>query len=224
MVNWFIQLTVFDQMKNQSLPVAKNANLPAAGLDRLFGTRNINIGIFISVLAVIAIYLILQKTQFGFELKACGMNRDASLYAGINAVRTIVSAMLISGLLSGLGGAMTYLSGTGKFMRVVDVLAEEGFTGISVAFLGTLDPVGILFAGLFIAYITVGGQNMQLFNFSPEIINIIISVIIYFGAFSLLFRELLGRITQRKYTEPVPAKKNMQTAADTGRKAGGKRL
>ena len=211
-VNWLIQLTVFNKMKNQSLPVVPAANLPAAGLDKLFDTRNINIGIFISLIAVIIIYVILQKTQFGFELKACGMNKEASRYAGINAGRNIVNAMIIAGLLSGLGGAMTYLSGTGKFMRVVDVLANEGFTGISVAFLGTLNPFGILFAGLFIAYITVGGQNMQLYNFSPEIINIIISVIIYCGAFSLLFKEIMERFEMKKIVRNPAAAANVTAA------------
>ncbi len=200
LVNWFIQLTVYNQAKNQSMPVAKAANLPTAGLDKLFNTRNINIGIFIALAAVVIIFILLEKTKFGFELKACGLNKNASRYAGINAGRNIVNAMIISGILSGLGGAISYLSGTGKFMRVVDELANEGFTGISVAFLGTLHPFGILLAGLFIAYITVGGQNMQLFNFSPEIINIIISVIIYCGAFSLLFKELIGRFVFRSFT------------------------
>ncbi len=196
-VNWFIKLFIYNQEKNRSLPVARSANLPTAGLDKLFGTRNINIGIFIAILFVIVIYIVLNKTLFGFELKACGMNKDASRYAGINAGRNIVIAMAISGALSGLGGAMTYLSGTGKFMLVVDELANEGFNGISVAFLGALNPIGILFAGVFIAYLTVGGQNMQLYNFSPEIINIIIAVIIYSGAFSLFFRGLLNRLVVR---------------------------
>lgn len=193
-VNAMIQATVYNQAKNQSMAVAKTANLPNGGLSKLFGTKNINIGIFIALLVVVIIYIVLNKTKFGYELRACGLNRDASLYAGINARRTIVTVLVIGGLLSGCGGAMTYLSGTGKYMRVVDTLANEGFTGISVAFLGTLNPIGILFAGLFIAYITVGGQNMQLYNYSPEIINIIIAVIIYFGAFALIFKELFRRL------------------------------
>ena len=121
---------------------------------------------------MILIYILLNKTIFGYELKACGMNPDASRYAGINEKRNIVLSMVIAGALSGLGGALLYLANSGKYMQVLDVIAPEGFSGISVALLGLSNPIGILFAGLFIGYITVGGNNMQLFDFAPEVIDI----------------------------------------------------
>ena len=93
LVNMMIQRTVYDQVKNQTMAVADGANLPKAGLDKLFPGTNINIGILIAILCVILIYIILNKTTFGYELKACGKNPNASKYAGINAKKSIVLSL-----------------------------------------------------------------------------------------------------------------------------------
>jgi simple sugar transport system permease protein len=108
--------------------------------------------------------------------------------------------MVIAGMLSGLGGALLYLSGpSGRRIKVVDVLAAEGFSGIPVALLGLSNPIGIVFSALFISYITVGGDYMQRLDFVPEIIDIIIAAIIYFSAFSLLFREVIAKLISGGY-------------------------
>lgn len=197
LVNMLIVKNIHDKIKNQSLPVAKTAVLPKAGLDKIFETNNLNIGILIAILAVIVIFIILQKTTFGFELKACGLSATASKYAGINAKRNIILSMVIAGALSGLGGGLLYLAGSGKYLQVVDILAPQGFNGISVALLGMSHPIGILFAGLFIAHLTVGGVNIQLYSFVPEVIDIIIAVIIYCGAFALLFKSIITKFHKR---------------------------
>ncbi|MDD2283615.1 MAG: ABC transporter permease [Eubacteriales bacterium] len=193
LVNYLVLNTVYDRLRNQSMGVAKSAVIPKMGLDRIFPRSNVNAGFFIAILAVIVIYIILNRTSFGFELKAVGYNRDASKYAGINEKRSIILSMVIAGALAGLGGGLLYLAGTGKYIEVVDILAAEGFTGISVALLGLSNPIGILFAGLFIGYITVGGDYMQLYDFAPEIIDIIVASIIYFSAFSLIVKNVIDR-------------------------------
>lgn len=190
LVNILVVKNVYDQVKNQSKPVAQSANLPRAGLDQFLGP-NMTIGIFIAILFVVLIYILIEKTVFGYELKACGYNPFASKYAGINSKRNIVLSMVIAGALSGIGGSLLYLAGSGKYIQVLDVIAPEGFNGIFVALLGLSNPIGILFAGLFIAHITVGGYNLQLYNFVPEVIDIIISAIVYFGAFALLFKTII---------------------------------
>lgn len=198
-VNYVVKTTVYDQLRNQSAPVAANAVIPKMGLDVLFPKSSVNGGFLIAILAVIAVHLLLNKTTVGYELKACGFNRDASRYSGINEKKNIVLALVIAGALSGLGGGLLYLAGSGKFIEVVDVIAAEGFNGIPVALLGLSNPIGVLFAGIFISYITVGGFYMQLYDFVPEIIDIIIAVIIYFSALSLLFKSLLAKLRQRKH-------------------------
>lgn len=197
-VNLLVRNYIYDPLKNQSVAVAQSAILPKAGLDKIFVGASLNIGIFIAVLCVILIYVILNKTTFGYELKACGLNPHASKYAGINEKRNIVLSMVISGALAGLGGALLYLAGSGKYLQVLDIIAPEGFSGISVALLGLSNPIGILFSGLFIGHITVGGYNMQLFDFVSEAIDIIIAAIVYCGALSLLFKTMIHKIQMRR--------------------------
>lgn len=205
LVNMSIVRTVYDSLKNQTKPVLKSAILPKAGMDKIFNTSNISIGIFIVLIAVIIVYIILQKTTFGYELKACGSNKEASKYAGINEKKSIIMSMVIAGALSGLGGGLLYLSGSGKYIHVLDVLAPEGFSGISVALLGMSHPIGILFSGLFIAHLEVGGFNIQLYNFVPEVIDIIIAVIIYCGAFALFFKQIISKIIFKPLVESPEA-------------------
>ncbi len=208
LVNMTILRTVYDSLKNQTKPVLKSAVLPKAGLDKLFNTNNINIGIFIVLTAVALIYIILQKTTFGYELKACGSNKEASKYAGINEKKSIIMSMVIAGALSGLGGGLLYLSGSGKYIQVLDVLAPEGYNGISVALLGMSHPIGILLSGLFIAHLRVGGFNIQLYNFVPEIIDMIVAVIIYCGAFALLFKHIISNFIRKPIGEKTAANIN----------------
>lgn len=201
-VNLLVTKTIFDSLKNQSKRVAATAILPKLGLDKIFRAGNsassINAGIFIAIIMGVVIYIILSKTKFGFELKACGYNRDACKYAGINEKRNIVLSMVIAGSLAALGGALLYLAGSGKGIEVVDVLAAEGFNGIPVALLGLNNPIGIIFSGIFVAYLNVGGFNMQLYDFVPQVIEIIIAVIIYFSAFALLLKGMIKNIHKRR--------------------------
>ena len=195
LVNFLIIKTCFNSLQNQSLRVADNANLPKLGMDLVFrdgfNVSSANSGIFLAIIFAVLIYIILEKTTFGYELKACGYNREAAHYAGINERRSIIASMAIAGAMAGFGGALLYLAGSGKGITVVDVLAMEGFNGIPVALLGLNNPIGIIFSGLLIAYLNVGGFNMQLFSFAPQVIEIIIGVIIYFSAFALLVKGFL---------------------------------
>lgn len=200
MVNYLVSTnkTLYDKIHNYSKSVADTANIPKMGLDKIFADSSVNGGFFIAVIAAILVYILLEKTTFGYELKAAGFNKDASKYAGMNEKRNIVLSMAIAGALSALAGALLYLAGSGKHIEIVDALADEGFTGISVALLGLSNPIGILLAGIFIAYITAGGFYLQLLNFSTEVIDIIIAVIIYFSAFSLFVRVFITKLQKRK--------------------------
>jgi len=203
--NFMVKTTIYDSKKALSMNVASSAVLPKGGLDKVFyntigssGTLDVstvNSGFYIAVAVAIAMYIVLNKTTFGYELKACGFNKDASKYAGINERRSIVLSMVIAGALSGLGGGLLYLSGpSGRHIKAVDVLAIEGFNGIPVALLGLSNPIGIIFSAIFISYITLGGNYLQTLDFVPEVIDIIIACIIYFSAFALLFRNALPKL------------------------------
>lgn len=205
--NMLVKLTIFDSNKNLSKNCLPSADLPKWGLDNVFvnvtGTykdiSTVNGGIIIAIGVAILMYVILNKTVFGYEVKACGFNPSASKYAGINEKRNIVLSMVIAGALSGLGGGLLYLSGAnGRHIKVVDVLAVEGFNGIPVALLGLSNPIGIIFSSIFISYLTLGGNYLQTLDFMPEVIDIIISCIIYFSAFALFFRSILPKILNKK--------------------------
>ena len=207
-VNYLIKISnVYDKLKNQTLSVAKTAALPYGGLNNIFFEKignlvrpsSVNIGIFIAVITAIVIYILLSKTTFGYELKACGYNRNASRYAGINEKRSIFLSMVIAGMLSGLAGAVMYLAKSdGLHIDVVDVLAPQGFNGIPVALLGLSNPIGIIFSGIFVAHLEQGGYYLQKLSYMPEIIDIIIGAIIYFSAFSLIFRSAIQSLVRRR--------------------------
>ncbi|MGL4606710.1 MAG: ABC transporter permease [Eubacteriaceae bacterium] len=197
-VNYLVSTTIFDSLRNQSLTPPNYAVLPKMGLDKIFPGSSVNSGIFIAVIAVIVVYIVLYKTTFGYEITACGFNRNASEYAGINAKKNIVLSMVIAGAIAGLAGAVLFLSGTGKHIEVVDVLIAEGFTGIPVALLGVSNPIGILLSGLFISHISVGGFYLQALNYPPQIIEIMISLIIYFTAFSVVLQGFVKMMLSKK--------------------------
>ena len=168
------------------------AILPKGFLAPIFGNSSwINISIWITIVFAIIIWIVLEKTTFGYELKACGLSRDAAQYAGINAKRNIVLSMVISGALSGIGGGIYYLAGTGQYVLEKAILSM-GFNGIPVALLASSNPVGTIFSALFISYIQVGGAAMQP-AYSSETIDIVIAVIIYLAAFALLMRGVIAK-------------------------------
>jgi simple sugar transport system permease protein len=220
LVNHLIRVTgIYDQLKNMTMRVPTHANLPDAGLSTLFSTggrpSSVSSGILIAIFVSILIYIVLEKTKFGYELKSCGFNHEAAHYAGINEKRGIMLSMLIAGGLAGLGGALIALGGAGRGVTVVDVLAGEGFMGIPVALLGINNPIGIIFSGFLIAYLTQSGFLLQRLNFAPEIIDIIIAVIIYFSALALLLKHVIEYFVKKK------GKNLVQDVRDSEAEGGG---
>ena len=143
-------------------------------------------------------YIILNKTTFGYELRACGLNQYACKYAGIKEKRTIIVSLMLSGALVALGGALLYLSGTGRNIRVYDTQPTEGFTGISIAILANSSPLGVILSSLFIAFLTIGGQYIQSYGFVKDIVNIVTSAVIYLSAFALLLRVAFDTLSRKR--------------------------
>ena len=157
------------------------------------------IGIFIAIAVAVLIWVVLNKTTFGYELKACGHNKDSAKYAGINDKRNIVLSMAIAGALAGLGAGLFFLSGSKEWEPLVSTaLPAAGFNGISVALLASSNPVGCIFSALFIAHITVGGGFMDASIFPSEVADIISGVVIYLCAFSMLFKGSIAKFGSRR--------------------------
>lgn len=193
---------IIDNATNRSHPIPKNARNPFVGLDKVFPNSGADIGIILAIISVIIVYFILKKTVFGKELIAVGSNRHAAKYAGINEKKSIILSMAISGFLAGLGGALFILAPSarnlGNNYTLVNTILSQGFDGIPIALLANSHPIGILIAALFVQYISLGGQYMQSLGFKAEIVNVIIGVILYFSAFSLILGRSVTRLFKRK--------------------------
>ncbi len=168
---------------------------PKMGLDLLFPNSQVNGGILIAIVFAIAMYILMTKTTLGYQLKACGSNRHAARYAGINDKRNIVLSMAIAGGLSGAGAALYWLSGNTEFFwSTYQALPATGFNGIPVALLAINNPIGVIFSGIFMAMLDIVGQQLTgLTAYNEYITDVIISVIVYLSAFSLVIRMLLTR-------------------------------
>ena len=164
------------------------------GLDRLFPGSQVNGGIIIAIIIAILIYILLNKTTLGYQLKACGANRHAARYAGINDKRNIVLSMAIAGGLAGAGASLYWLSGNTEFFwSTYQSLPATGFNGIPVALLAVNNPIGVIFAGIFMAMLDIVGQNLTGFTaYNEYITDVIIAVIVYLSAFSMVIRTLLS--------------------------------
>ena len=168
---------------------------PKMGLDKLFPDSQVNGGILVAILIAIAMYILMTKTTLGYQLKACGSNRHAARYAGINDKRNIVLSMAIAGSLAGGGAALYWLSGNTEFFwSTYQALPAAGFNGIPVALLAINNPIGVIFSGIFMAMLNIVGQQLTgLTAYNEYITDVIIAVIVYLSAFSLVIRMMLTR-------------------------------
>ncbi len=197
-------------------------------LDKIFPGSQINGGIIIAILIAIAVYILMHYTTFGFELRACGANRFAARYAGVKDKRNIVVTMMIAGSLAGAGAALYWLSGNTEFYyaSAYQSLPAVGFNGIPVALLASSNPVGTIFAGTFMSMLNVNGlQVKNLTGLNEYITDVIIAVIVYVSAFSLLIKTWLSK--DKKHRKPVPGQESLKSdptaekaaAAATGKEA-----
>ena len=169
------------------------------GLDAIFPNSQVNGGILIAIVMAILVYVLMTKTTLGYELKACGSNRHAARYAGINDKRNIVLSMAIAGCLSGMAAALYYLSGNTEFFwSTYQSLPATGFNGIPVALLAVNHPIGVIFTGCFMSMLDIVGlQLTNLTAYNEYITDVIISVIVYLSAFSLVIKMMLTKRGKR---------------------------
>ncbi len=180
---------------------------PKLGLDKIFPGSQVNGGILIAIVLAVAMYILMNKTTLGYQLKACGANRHAARYAGIKDKRNIVLSMAIAGALAGTGAALYWLSGNTEFYwSTYQSLPGVGFNGIPVALLALNNPIAVIFAGIFMAMLNIVGlQLTNLTAYNEYITDVIISVIVYLAAFSLVIRMWLTGRKKKAVAAAVPA-------------------
>lgn len=182
---------------------------PKLGLDKLFPGSQVNGGILIAILLAVAMYILMNKTTLGYELKACGANRHGARYAGIRDKRNIVLSMAIAGALSAAGASLYYLAGNTEFFwSTYQSLPATGFNGIPVALLALNNPIGVIFAAIFMAMLDIVGlQLTNLTAYNEYITDVIIAVIVYLSAFSLVIRMWLSGRKKQKEVKVTAAEK-----------------
>lgn len=178
---------------------APSAVIPTLGLDQLVRQSSTGGAIFLAIIIAAVIYVVLNKTTFGYELKAVGHNKNAARYAGINEKQSIIVSMMIAGALAGGAAGLYYLAGAGEWNPLDSTaLPAMGWNGISVALLAGSNPIGTIFSALLISHITIGGSYLPQNYFPTEIASVITGIIIYLCAFSALFQEkIIALITRR---------------------------
>lgn len=188
---------------------------PKMLMDKIFPGSQANGGILIAILIAVGIYILMSKTTLGYELKACGANRHAARYAGINDRRNIILSMAIAGALSAGGAALYYLAGNTEFYwSTYQSLPGTGFNGIPVALLAASNPIGVIFSAIFMAMLDIVGTQLTGYTaYNEYITDVIISVIVYLSAFSLLIRGLL---TKRKKADKKVVEAKPQDSQSKG--------
>jgi len=226
MLNWislYLVNTVLSLVKEETSPYTLNlgnsnpgAILPSLGLGALFnGNKYVTIAIPLAILTAVAIWVLLEKTKLGYELKATGNNKFAAKYCGMREQKNLILTMAISGGLAGMGAALLFLTGFEQWQCTQSAVPAMGFNGIAAAFLGGLNPIGSIFSSYFIQHITNGGAYVDKTMYSAQISDFISALIIYLCGFVLFFKFALNRYLDRR-----DEKRSKAVQADNGK--GGK--
>ena len=202
MLNWislYAVNTVLTEVKESgttyTLPLRTNnpnALIPHLGLQHLFAdNRYVTIAIPLAVIFAILVWVVLDKTKLGYELKATGLSINVAKYAGMREKKNIILTMAISGALAGLGAGFLYLCGIEQWSCAQTAVPNMGFNGIAAAFLGGIHPIGVIFSSFFIQHITSGGAYVDKMVYCSQISDLIAAIIIYFCGFVLFFKHVM---------------------------------
>ena len=227
MLNWislYAVNTLLNLVKEETSPYTLNlintspgSVLPALGLGGLFsGNKYVTIAIPLSVLVAAAIWVLLEKTKLGYELKATGCNKFAAKYCGMQEKKNLILTMSIAGALAGMGAALLFLTGFEQWQCTQSSIPGMGFNGIAAAFLGGLNPLGTILSSYFIQHITNGGAYVDKTMYSAQISDFISALIIYLCGFVLFFKFALNRWLDRRDEKRAKA---VQADSEKGGKA-----
>lgn len=197
----------------QTYPISENVLLKGLSTTKIIGVPLNSILFFLIALLAVGIFaFIINKTKFGFELRAGGLNRDAAEYAGIKSQRNIMLSMAIAGGFAGIGGAMYVVTlgsvATGGFSGT-----NIGFDGLAAALLGSSTPIGVLIGSGVLTYLSVVSLEIQqVLSVPKEITEMIVALILFFIAMSYMFDVMWSKIFGKfeKKDEDKPTEKNLE--------------
>ena len=209
MLNWitlYLTNLILGTVKSPNSPytlalqgVNPAALLPKMGLDKFFNNeKSVTIAIPLAVIMAIVVWVVLNKTKFGYELKATGNNYNAAKYAGMKENRNIILTMLIAGALAGMGAGLLFLTGIEDWETTISSVPAMGFNGIAVAFLGGLSPLGSILSAFFIQYFTTGGGNVDLQVYCSQISSLIIYLCAFVAFFKFFLQAQIRKSDEKK--------------------------
>ena len=235
MLNWitlYLTNMLLTKVKEDTSPYTyvlqhnnPSAVLPSLGLGRFFNNNQyVGLAIPLAVLIAIVVWVVLEKTRFGYELRATGNNKNAAKYCGMAEKRNIILTLAISGALAALGASMFYLTGYEQWQCTSSSVPGMGFSGIAAAFLGGLHPIGTILASFFIQHITAGGAYVDKTMYCAQISDLIAAVIIYLCGFVLFMKYAMNSAIARREEKAIQKAKAAEQAAsqtDTSAEKGG---
>ena len=209
MINWitlYLTNMLLTKVKEDTSPYTyvlqhnnPSAVLPSLGLGRFFNNNQyVGLAIPLAVLIAIVVWVVLEKTRFGYELRATGNNKNAAKYCGMAEKRNIILTLAISGMLAAMGASMLYLTGYEQWQCSTSSVPGMGFNGIAAAFLGGLNPIGTILASFFIQHITAGGAYVDKSMYCAQISDLISAIIIYLCGFVLFMKYAMNSAIARK--------------------------
>ena len=197
--NYMVNLPFIHRDKTeatQDIAASARLLLPES-LRNALGCTSAHWGFVLAVVAAIVIWIIIEKTTLGYKLKAVGFNSSAAEYGGIDANSSILTALGISGLLSGLGGAVQVLGMSGRLSQFA---GQEGFgfEGITVALIGSSNPIGCIFSGLFYGAMKYGGSKLSIVKAPSEVVDIIMGCVVLLIAIAHVFKYFVLKTAKKK--------------------------
>lgn len=201
----FFELVLTFQLKPPDAGYTASAYFPTnAQLPPIIAGTQVTIAVFFVIVAVIAVWLLIERTPLGYEIRMVGANLKFAAYGGVNTRRTIMLAMAVSGIVAGLAGA--HLSMGIYRQLVINMSVGLAFEGVVVALLARNNPLVIPFTGLLYSYLRAGAQFMERdANVSFEVVRIIQAVIILLITAEAIVAFFQNRQRMRSAQAAAPA-------------------
>ena len=180
-----------DRIKTAAFPAS--AMLKSTALSAMTHGSRLNWGFVPVLVSLVAYWFIIEKTAFGYSLRAVGFNKDGAQYAGMKVNRNIVWSMIIAGAFAGLAGAVITV-GTFSFGRALPAAEGYGFDGIAVALVGANAAIGVFLSGLLFGMLKAAQTLMQSQGIPKEIASIIQASIVLFIAMKYGISHVLQKL------------------------------
>lgn len=195
---FLVQYMVLGPLKTDGVQQATDAVLATAKLPALLPKPYVlNLGFVFALVAVVLVYILMNRTSVGYEMRAVGFNRNAAHVNGIDVNRNMFLALLISGALAGLAGGIEVTGSLGRLVN--NFSANYGFNGIPVALMAHNNPFAIIFSALLIGAMRSGSTMMQLqAGVSQNMVDVVQGLIIVFLCAEHVIRYYIKRRTGGK--------------------------